>query len=56
MQITANNAVARRYYNTVAVTVRDVHQNLLQGQNVTFTVVNGAAVFADPNGGIVTTI
>ncbi len=55
MQITANNAVARRDHNTVAVTVRDVHQNLLQGQNVTFTVVNGAAVFADPNGGIVTT-
>ncbi|UMT02344.1 hypothetical protein AOY63_00450 [Escherichia coli] len=55
MQITANNAVARRVHNTVAVTVRDVHQNLLQGQNVTFTVVNGAAVFADPNGGIVTT-
>ncbi|HHG9516125.1 Ig-like domain-containing protein [Escherichia coli] len=54
MQITANNAVARRDHNTVAVTVRDVHQNLLQGQNVTFTVVNGAAVFADPNGGIVT--
>ncbi|HBC6918063.1 TPA: Ig-like domain-containing protein [Escherichia coli] len=55
MQITASNAVARRDHNTVAVTVRDVHQNLLQGQNVTFTVVNGAAVFADPNGGIVTT-
>ncbi|HAW8387310.1 TPA: inverse autotransporter adhesin IatC [Escherichia coli] len=55
MHITANNAVARRDHNTVAVTVRDVHQNLLQGQNVTFTVVNGAAVFADPNGGIVTT-
>ncbi|EMA9126830.1 Ig-like domain-containing protein [Escherichia coli] len=55
MQITANNAVARRDHNTVAVMVRDVHQNLLQGQNVTFTVVNGAAVFADPNGGIVTT-
>ncbi|HII2329532.1 TPA: inverse autotransporter adhesin IatC [Escherichia coli] len=55
IQITANNAVARRDHNTVAVTVRDVHQNLLQGQNVTFTVVNGAAVFADPNGGIVTT-
>ncbi|WP_250852337.1 inverse autotransporter adhesin IatC [Escherichia coli] len=55
MQITANNAVARRDHNTVAVTVRDVHQNLLQGQNVTFTVVNGTAVFADPNGGIVTT-
>ena len=55
MQITANNAVARRDHNTVAVTVRDVHQNLLQGQNVTFTAVNGAAVFADPNGGIVTT-
>ncbi|MDT4611807.1 inverse autotransporter adhesin IatC [Escherichia coli] len=55
MQITANNAVARRDHNTVAVTVRDVHQNLLQGQNVTFTIVNGAAVFADPNGGIVTT-
>ncbi|BHI46808.1 inverse autotransporter adhesin IatC [Escherichia coli] len=55
MQITANNAVARRDHNTVAVTVRDVHQNLLQGQNVTFTVVNGAAVFADPNSGIVTT-
>ncbi|HAH7006989.1 TPA: hypothetical protein HIB82_003732 [Escherichia coli] len=55
MQITANNAVARRDHNTVAVTVRDVHQNLLQGQNVTFTVVNGAAVFADPNDGIVTT-
>ncbi|ELN2517462.1 Ig-like domain-containing protein, partial [Escherichia coli] len=55
MQITANNAVARRDHNTVAVTVRDVHQNLLQGQNVTFTVVKGAAVFADPNGGIVTT-
>ncbi|HCQ0317456.1 TPA: Ig-like domain-containing protein [Escherichia coli] len=55
MQITANNAVARRDHNTVAVTVRDVHHNLLQGQNVTFTVVNGAAVFADPNGGIVTT-
>ncbi|MBS9133220.1 Ig-like domain-containing protein [Escherichia coli] len=55
MQITANNAVARRDHNTVAVTVRDVHQNLLQGQNVTFTVVNGAAIFADPNGGIVTT-
>ncbi|EGK3953545.1 hypothetical protein IPA72_000356 [Escherichia coli] len=55
MQITANNAVARRDHNTVAVTVRDVHQNLLQGQNVTLTVVNGAAVFADPNGGIVTT-
>ncbi|CAH6697228.1 hypothetical protein G9H48_20175 [Escherichia coli] len=55
MQIIANNAVARRDHNTVAVTVRDVHQNLLQGQNVTFTVVNGAAVFADPNGGIVTT-
>ncbi|HBC1516489.1 TPA: Ig-like domain-containing protein [Escherichia coli] len=55
MQITANNAVARRDHNSVAVTVRDVHQNLLQGQNVTFTVVNGAAVFADPNGGIVTT-
>ncbi|HHY1839811.1 TPA: inverse autotransporter adhesin IatC [Escherichia coli] len=55
MQITANNAVARRDHNTVAVTVRDVHQNLLQGQNVTFTVVNGAVVFADPNGGIVTT-
>ncbi|WP_407860513.1 inverse autotransporter adhesin IatC [Escherichia coli] len=55
MQITANDAVARRDHNTVAVTVRDVHQNLLQGQNVTFTVVNGAAVFADPNGGIVTT-
>ncbi len=55
MQITANNAVARRDHNTVAVTVRDVHQNLLQGQNVTFTVVNGAAVFSDPNGGIVTT-
>ncbi|WNK04103.1 inverse autotransporter adhesin EaeX/Air [Escherichia coli] len=55
MQITANNAVARRDHNTVAVTVRDVHQNLLQGQNVTFKVVNGAAVFADPNGGIVTT-
>ncbi|HCB2338449.1 TPA: inverse autotransporter adhesin EaeX/Air [Escherichia coli] len=55
MQITANNAVARRDHNIVAVTVRDVHQNLLQGQNVTFTVVNGAAVFADPNGGIVTT-
>ncbi|HBB8833148.1 TPA: Ig-like domain-containing protein [Escherichia coli] len=55
MQITANNAVARRDHNTVAVTVRDVHQNLLQGQNVTFTVVNGAAVFANPNGGIVTT-
>ncbi|MBI0869472.1 hypothetical protein HCI13_22115 [Escherichia coli] len=55
MQITVNNAVARRDHNTVAVTVRDVHQNLLQGQNVTFTVVNGAAVFADPNGGIVTT-
>ncbi|MEE7096102.1 inverse autotransporter adhesin IatC [Escherichia coli O10] len=55
MQITANNAVARRDHNTVAVKVRDVHQNLLQGQNVTFTVVNGAAVFADPNGGIVTT-
>ncbi|GDS93198.1 adhesin [Escherichia coli] len=55
MQITANNAVARRDHNNVAVTVRDVHQNLLQGQNVTFTVVNGAAVFADPNGGIVTT-
>ncbi|EFI6376512.1 hypothetical protein GS596_06555 [Escherichia coli] len=55
MQITANNAVARRDHNTVAVTVRDVHQNLLQGQNVTFMVVNGAAVFADPNGGIVTT-
>ncbi|ELM8880488.1 Ig-like domain-containing protein [Escherichia coli] len=55
MQITANNAVARRDHNTVAVTVSDVHQNLLQGQNVTFTVVNGAAVFADPNGGIVTT-
>ncbi|HAO3047221.1 TPA: inverse autotransporter adhesin EaeX/Air [Escherichia coli] len=55
MQITANNAVARRDHNTVAVTVRDVHQNLLQGQNVTITVVNGAAVFADPNGGIVTT-
>ncbi|ELY8250803.1 Ig-like domain-containing protein [Escherichia coli] len=55
MQITANNAVARRDHNTVDVTVRDVHQNLLQGQNVTFTVVNGAAVFADPNGGIVTT-
>ncbi|HFW6362065.1 TPA: inverse autotransporter adhesin EaeX/Air, partial [Escherichia coli] len=55
MQITANNVVARRDHNTVAVTVRDVHQNLLQGQNVTFTVVNGAAVFADPNGGIVTT-
>ncbi|RXA08638.1 inverse autotransporter adhesin IatC [Escherichia coli] len=55
MQITANNAVARRDHNTVAVTVRDVHQNLLQGQNVTFTGVNGAAVFADPNGGIVTT-
>ncbi|GCM33209.1 inverse autotransporter adhesin IatC [Escherichia coli] len=55
MQITANNAVARCDHNTVAVTVRDVHQNLLQGQNVTFTVVNGAAVFADPNGGIVTT-
>ncbi|HCK1305617.1 TPA: Ig-like domain-containing protein [Escherichia coli] len=55
MQITANNAVARRDHNTVAVTVRDVHQNLLQGQNVTFTVVNGAAVVADPNGGIVTT-
>ena len=55
MQITANNAVARRDHNTVAVTVRDVHQNLLQGQNVTFTVVNGAAVFADPNGGIVAT-
>ncbi|HAH9909185.1 TPA: invasin [Escherichia coli] len=55
MQITANNAVARRDHNTVAVTARDVHQNLLQGQNVTFTVVNGAAVFADPNGGIVTT-
>ncbi len=55
MQITANNAVARRDHNTVAVTVRDVHQNLLQGQNVTFTVVNGAAVFADPNGGILTT-
>ncbi|MFX4146912.1 inverse autotransporter adhesin IatC [Escherichia coli] len=55
MQIIANNAVARRDHNTVAVTIRDVHQNLLQGQNVTFTVVNGAAVFADPNGGIVTT-
>ncbi|WP_250694660.1 Ig-like domain-containing protein, partial [Escherichia coli] len=55
MQITANDAVARRDHNTVAVTVRDMHQNLLQGQNVTFTVVNGAAVFADPNGGIVTT-
>ena len=55
IHITANNAVARRDHNTVAVTVRDVHQNLLQGQNVTFTVVNGAAVFADPNGGIVTT-
>ncbi|THJ87009.1 inverse autotransporter adhesin IatC [Escherichia coli] len=55
MQITANNAVARRDHNTVAVTVRDVHQNLLQGQNVTFTVVNGAAVFSDPNGGILTT-
>ncbi|HEI3866662.1 TPA: Ig-like domain-containing protein [Escherichia coli] len=55
MHITANNAVARRDHNTVAVTIRDVHQNLLQGQNVTFTVVNGAAVFADPNGGIVTT-
>ncbi|MCW3210423.1 hypothetical protein NWE48_23590 [Escherichia coli] len=31
-----------------------MHQNLLQGQNVTFTVVNGAAVCRS-NGSIVTT-
>ncbi len=31
MQITANNAVARRDHNTVAVTVRDVHQKFTAG-------------------------
>ncbi|WP_407222726.1 hypothetical protein [Escherichia coli] len=44
MQITANNAVARRDHNTVAVTVGMCIKKFTAGTNVTFTVVNGAAV------------